>query len=176
MNLLVVDDDFHVIQSIQKNLHWESLYIDHVFSALGSAAAKEIREKYMVDIIICDIEMPQETGLELIKWVRVQGMSAQVIFLTSYAKFEYAQKAISLDSLEYILKPVDYHLLEQTLLQAVLKAKENHTKMAEKFWMALVSGDLSMEDMVSENIGEKVRRFYVNETIFLPVVFQSEKS
>ena len=175
MNLLVVDDDFHVIQSIQKNLHWESLYIDHVFSALGSAAAKEILEKYMVDIIICDIEMPQETGLELIKWVRVQGMSAQVIFLTSYAKFEYAQKAISLDSLEYILKPVDYQLLEQTLSQAVLKAKENHTKMAEKFWMALVSGDFSMEDMVSENMGEKVRRFYVNETIFLPVVFQSEK-
>ena len=99
MNLLIVDDDLHVIEGIERNLDWERLHIDQAFQALGVPAAKKVLASNPIDVMICDIEMPQETGLDLLEWIREEGFPIQAIFLTSYAKFEYEQRAIKLESL-----------------------------------------------------------------------------
>ena len=48
--------------------------------------------------------MGKESGLDLVEWARRQGSGAKVIFLTSYADFSYAQKAVTLQSFDYLLK------------------------------------------------------------------------
>lgn len=58
MNLLIVDDDLHVIEGIKRNLDWELLPIDHAFQALGVPAAKKSLSANQIDVMICDIEMP----------------------------------------------------------------------------------------------------------------------
>ena len=78
-----------------------------------------------IDIIISDIVMPQGTGFDFIQWVRDGGYEVQVIFLTSYAEFDYAKRAISLESVEYLLKPVDYIKLEEAVGRAVSNVKKN---------------------------------------------------
>ena len=52
--------------------------------------------------------MPAATGFDLVQWVREQNFRIQVIFLTSYAEFDYARRAIQLESVEYLLKPIDF--------------------------------------------------------------------
>lgn len=188
MKLLIVEDDAHVIRGIQQNMDWERLGITQVCPALGSMAARKILEEGNVDVMICDIEMPQETGLDLLEWIRRERMNVQTVFLTSYAKFEYAQRAIKLDSIEYILKPVDYGQLEKALALAVEKAwkyrqsevwKENHHYWEQNrenvtgyFWKEVLRGKLKGEtDAISRRI-EESGLSYVKDSVFLPVVLQ----
>lgn len=51
MKLLIVDDDLHVIEGIRRNIKWEDLKIDQIYSAAGVAAAKRILKNNSVDII-----------------------------------------------------------------------------------------------------------------------------
>ena len=106
MNLLIIDDEKYVIESIRQNVDWEKTGIDRVYSATAVRQAEHIMESVPIEIVLCDILMPQCTGLELIEHFRKLGYEMQVVFLTSYARFEYAQKAITLDSVDYLLKPV----------------------------------------------------------------------
>ena len=108
MNLLLVDDEEYMIESIKKNVDWKDFGIDAVYTAFSVKQAQMIMEMADVDVIISDIVMPQESGFDLIEWVRSKGYRMSVIFLTSYAEFDYARRAIALDSVEYLLKPVDF--------------------------------------------------------------------
>ena len=45
--------------------------------------------------MLCDIDMPQGSGLELLEWLRNHEIQIECIFLSSYANFAYAQKALS---------------------------------------------------------------------------------
>lgn len=76
-------------------------------------------------MLISDIEMPQGSGLELLAWVRQEGYTIQTIFLTNFADFHYAQKAIELQSFEYYLKPIEIDKLEFSILKAIKKVKAN---------------------------------------------------
>lgn len=125
MTILVVDDDAHMVRSIQKNVVWEALGIDTVYTANSVRQAKNVLETSEVDVLLCDIEMPQESGLDLLEWVRGADMDLEALFLTSYANFDYAQRAISLNSIEYFLKPVDYQKLTEGLKRAIAKVLDN---------------------------------------------------
>ena len=54
--------------------------------------------------MVCDIEAPGGTGLDLLRWVRENGYGTENIFLTNYDSFAFASEAIKLDCVEYILK------------------------------------------------------------------------
>lgn len=124
MNALLVDDDQYIVQGIKKRIRWEELGIGHVYVAYNIRQAKELILEVPVEILVCDIEMPQGSGLDLLAWIRERAYPMQTIFLTSYAQFEYARRAIELKSLNYYLKPVDYEKLEQGIREAVDRAQE----------------------------------------------------
>ena len=61
-----------------------------------------------------DIEMPGESGLQLLEWVRNEQMDIACIFLTAHADFTYAKTAMRLDSVDYILQPASYTQIEES--------------------------------------------------------------
>ncbi len=124
MKLLLVDDDDYIIQSLKERLPWEELGIRQVYTANNIRQAKELLAGVPIEIMICDIELPQGSGLELLAWIREQKYELQAIFLTSYAQFDYARKAIELRSLNYYLKPIDYGKLTLGVQEAVRRAGE----------------------------------------------------
>lgn len=182
MKLLIVDDDLHVIEGIRRNIKWEDLKIDQIYSAAGVAAAKRILKNNSVDIIISDIEMPQETGVDLLKWITQTQMESQMIFLTCHASFEYAQTAISFNVLDYILKPVDYRKLEFAIANAVdfcLKNKQqnewkennehwvkNRQNVVSYFWHRILHG-ACVEEVETSGLQ------YIKKMLFLPIVIQN---
>lgn len=175
MNLLIIDDEKYVIESIRQNVDWEKTGIDHVYSATLVRQAEHIMENIPIEIVLCDIVMPQCTGLELIKHFREQGYEMQVIFLTSYARFEYAQKAITLDSVDYLLKPVDFNLLTETLRKARDKAEsiqgfrqyqkkqDDHTERSMD----------RIKKYIDEHFQEDIRREDLAELVYLNVDYMS---
>ena len=111
MKLLLVDDERYVIESIKKNICWERTGITEIYTAFTMKQAQEIITAVKMDIIISDIVMPAATGFDLVQWVREQNFRIQVIFLTSYAEFDYARRAIQLESVEYLRYSVGYNVV-----------------------------------------------------------------
>ncbi|MBB6729861.1 response regulator transcription factor [Cohnella zeiphila] len=154
MNALVVDDDFYVVTALEKKIDWESLRIETVYTAHNVAQAREILRNHPVHILISDIEMPQGSGLELLAWIREERYDVQAILLTNYADFNYAQKAIELQSFEYFLKPIEFDKLMLIIQKAVARANEqmnreqavqegyywkrSRAKRLEHFWRGLI--------------------------------------
>lgn len=189
MNVLLVDDDFYVIAALQKRIDWESLHIDTVYTANNVAQAREIIEKHSIQILISDIEMPQGSGLELLAWIREGNYSIQTILLTNYADFNYAQKAIELQSFEYFLKPIEFDKLMLIIHKAVTQAKEqqrnekaiqggyfwqkNQAKILEHFWRKLVSGSTSFPIKLADitlAIEEQNLSYQMSDTL-QPLIF-----
>lgn len=124
MNVLLVDDDRYIIKALLEKVNWDKLDIQEVFSANNMRQAQEIIKTHPVDLLISDIEMPQGSGLQLLSWVRQENYELQTIFLTNYADFNYAQKAIELQSFEYYLKPIEFDKLELIIHKALQKIKQ----------------------------------------------------
>lgn len=124
MNILIVDDDRFVITALRKKIAWDQLGITGIFTAGNIYQAQEIFKSGKIDILLSDIEMPGGSGLELLSWLRQEHYEVQAIFLTNYANFNYAQKAIALQSFEYYLKPIEYDKLSLILQKAVQKVYE----------------------------------------------------
>lgn len=155
MNVLLVDDDYYVVAALQKRIDWAALNIETVYTANNVAQAREIVENYSVQILISDIEMPQGSGLSLLAWIRENHYPIQTILLTNYADFNYAQKAIELQSFEYFLKPIEFDKLMLIIQKAIVRANEqqhnekaiqegyywqkNQSKNLEHFWRRIVS-------------------------------------
>lgn len=138
MNILLVDDEIYAVEAIREMVNWEALGIKEIYTAYSMKQAQQVLEENQVDILLSDIEMPRGSGLDLLAWVREKELPIVPIFLTSYAKFSYANQAIRLDTFDYVLKPVEPKELEKILYKAVQKVEENirkkdESKLAE-FW------------------------------------------
>lgn len=93
MNVLAVDDQINVLNGLMVGVQWKKLGIDQVYKAGNAAEAKRILRACTVDILMSDIEMPGESGLQLLEWVRNEQMDIACIFLTAHADFTYAKTA-----------------------------------------------------------------------------------
>jgi len=128
MTVLIVDDQMTVLNGLLNGIHFSELGFDDVMTATSAVEAKEIINHKDVDIILSDIEMPGENGLELIKWVADYHPDILRILLTSHAKFTYAKESIKSGCFDYIVQPAPYHEIEESLERAIAKYYQNQKK------------------------------------------------
>ncbi len=121
MNILVVDDQKYVIDGLKKGIDFQKLGLKEAYFAYSAFEAKKIIRKHSIDILLCDIEMPYENGLQLLEWIRKHEYGMECIFLTAHADFDYARSAMTLGSFEYILQPARYQDIEECLLRVIQK-------------------------------------------------------
>jgi two-component system, response regulator YesN len=138
LHVLIVDDERYMAESVRADVNWETFGVDGVFLAFSIRQAKEVFAKQRIDIMLCDIEMPQGSGLELLHWVKEHSPKTECVFLTCHADFKYAQEAMQLGSLDYLLKPIPPAELNKAVRKAVDKVNKDH-KLLEysqlgEFW------------------------------------------
>ena len=124
MNVLIVDDQPEVVESMYTGVNWSAVGADHVFTACSVKEAQHIFEQQRIDILLCDIEMPPTNGFALLRWVQEHFAGVVCIFLTAHAEFEYAQEAVKLGSFDYILQPAPYAEIEAAVERAAGKVRE----------------------------------------------------
>lgn len=146
ISLLIVDDDIHAVEGIKTTTDWAGLGVATVYTAYSMKQAQQVLEGNPVDIMLCDIKMPKGSGLDLLQWVREQGRDVENIFLTSHASFTYARQAISLDSMDYLLKPVSRDNLETALRRSVDKVHDKWRRQ-EKLELAQYWSDVESQHM-----------------------------
>ena len=119
ISLLIVDDEPIVVDSMLLAVNYNSFHIDNVYSANSMSEAQPLMRTNHIDIALCDIEMPGGSGLELIQWINTSYPNTVTIILSAHNEFEFAQRAVSLQCLDYILKPVTADVMSTVLNKAV---------------------------------------------------------
>ena len=115
-SVLIVDDEMLIREGLRRHLDWATLDMEVIGVADGAERALEIARRRAPDILITDICMRSKTGFDLIEDLLELGLSPQVILISSYNDFSYAQRAVRLNVVrEYILKPVDTDALSALL-------------------------------------------------------------
>jgi len=113
-NCMVVDDEAVSRKIVQKFIENTSfLSLQHVSE--NAIEANNFLQENQVDILFLDVEMPEMTGMELLK---VLDRNIEVILITSNK--EYAVEAFDESVTDYLVKPIDY----SRFLKAVNKVKE----------------------------------------------------
>lgn len=155
MNVLIVDDQKAIVESLREGIRWEELGVEKVYTACSAREAKLVLVNFPVDVMLSDIEMPEEDGLELCQWAKERLPALECIFLTSHADFSYAREAIRLGSFDYILQPVRYEEVEAVLRKAEGKIRENQSVRQLQNTRKLV---VEQRDTILEAICMKLRQ------------------
>lgn len=119
MKLLIVDDIPSVVEGMYVGILWENLGFQEVFTAYNALEAKSVLRRTTIDVMLCDIQMPVESGLELYQWTQHQGMEIRTIFLTSHAEFEYVSRVLKMGGFDYIVQPASYADIYSSVQRAV---------------------------------------------------------
>ncbi len=126
MKILLVDDEQISIDAMLVGINWQDCGIEKVLYATNLTDAKEVFIACHPDLILLDIEMPGENGLEFLSWVRnVQKKKVPCAILTCHPQFDYAVEALHLDADDYVLKPVEYSKLEDLVCRMVKKLENS---------------------------------------------------
>lgn len=124
MVVLVVDDQPDVVSGILSGVNWKRLRVEKPLGAQSGEEARAILTREQVDILLCDIEMPAESGLELFAWVQEHKSEVKCIFLTAHADFSYAQQALKLGAADYLLQPASYSSIEAAIFRVAEGLRE----------------------------------------------------
>ncbi len=104
--LIFADDEALVRNNIAKLIDWNKCGFELIECCANGHELLEAVEKETPDLVITDINMPFLTGIEAAQRIKRDFPTVKIAFLTGYNDFNYAQKAIDLKVVKYILKPV----------------------------------------------------------------------
>ena len=129
MNLMIVEDEIRILNSLANNIPWDRHGIEVVGLAENGLEALAIAERRMPEIVLLDIEMPEMDGLAFAEAVLAREPRTRLVILSGHDDFQYAQRAIELGAVKYLLKPAG----EDDILRTVLEvAEEIRRELSER--------------------------------------------
>ena len=163
LKVIIADDEARVCSLIKMLIDWEGLGLTLSGTAASGIEALELIEQCEPDILITDIRMPGCSGLELIEKAKQLLPQLEIIIISGYAHFEYAQNAIQYGVSNYLLKPINQQQLADTLhklgarcrgrqqmsseMEELRKSsRENTQRLQNRMLQDLLSGSLRGSD------------------------------
>ncbi len=163
--VIVVDDDVSILR-ILKQLLKDKGY--NVFAASDGKEAIELISVNDFDLVITDLMMPENNGLEVLRKAKEKNPKTQVIMITGFATLDSAIEALKLGAFDYIRKPFKLAEFDVTIRNAVDKIhliksnemllkhlKESHKRLQEtvKNSVSVIEKDIEALD-TTEGDGE----------------------
>lgn len=104
--VFLIDDEPWAMVTLELLIDWQSLGFEIAGKIDNTRTAWEQILRQKPDVIITDIRMPGLSGLELLSRIREAALPVEVVLVSAFADFAYAQEAIGKGAFEYLLKPV----------------------------------------------------------------------
>jgi len=123
--LLIADDEPWLRKRLMLTIDWESMGVTELYEAEDGAEAFMLATEHEPDIIITDIDMPELTGIDLMRTLNESALSPQIILISGYNEFEYARSAIQFGAVDYLLKPVDEEELKRIICKCIATLEQN---------------------------------------------------
>lgn len=118
MYILIVDDEYYARKATVKIVkEWDDRV--EIEEAENGQDALEAVTRRMPDLLLVDVRMPEMDGIELCRRLRALSEDVDIVIISGYADFSYAQQAIHFRVEQYILKPV----FPQSLCEALERSR-----------------------------------------------------
>ena len=166
IKILYVEDD----EIARENgIEYLENYFEHIYEASDAIKALQLYEKHKPDIIITDIQMPKLNGLELVKRIRQKDKKTQIIIITAFCDKDYLLKAIELQLVKYLIKPVKEKEFEEALFLCVNSLQEDNSNIVKL-------DENSYFDTFNKNlvINNEIIKLRTKELIFLELLIKNK--
>lgn len=131
LKIIIVDDEPKVRKGVSALI---KLYPEKYELAGCCATVEEVTEalvRDVPDVIITDIRMPGQDGLEMIGYLKHRYQNLEFVVLSGYNEFDYARKALQLQVFDFLLKPLKQEDLYRVLDAIAAKRMEDRVGKAE---------------------------------------------
>lgn len=118
--ILVVDDDNAHRGMLRTMLRSWGFTVEEASD--GEDAVELVREKYF-DVVLTDVRMARMDGINALKSMLAFNPSLPVILMTAYSSVETAVDALRIGAYDYLVKPLDFDLLKETLEQGIERSR-----------------------------------------------------
>lgn len=157
-HILIVENDTTFAVMLQT---WLSKKKFSVASVSGIAAAKKTLIESSVDLVLCDLRLPDGDGIDLLEWVSNRNVNVPLIVMTSYAAIPSAVQAMKLGARDYISKPVN----PEDLLQKINEVFNAGVRTGKQI---PVSESVPEETNYLEGQSEAARQLYTYVKLVAP--------
>lgn len=106
MKILIVDDD-PMVAHINLKFANKAGYED-VDTAADIESAKERLKQGDIDLVLLDVYLPTGKGTEILKWIRQENLSTDVILITADRSSETVEESMNFGAVDYLIKPFDF--------------------------------------------------------------------
>ena len=144
-------------------------FFEQIYAASDAIVALQLYEKYQPDIIITDIQMPKLNGLEFVKRIREKDKKTQIIIITAFCDKDYLLKAIELQLVKYLVKPVKEKEFEEALFLCVNSLQEDNSnivKLDENSYFDTFNKNLVIKD--------EIIKLRAKEILFLELLIKNK--
>jgi DNA-binding NtrC family response regulator len=115
-SLLVVDDDRHIQNAMADYLR----SLGHrTETASTCSEAIERMEEFPFEVVVCDVNLPDSDGFQLLQWARENSSDTAIVMLTGFGTIESAVEAIRMGAFDYLTKPVIDEELKFSIERAI---------------------------------------------------------
>ena len=143
IKIILVDDEVSSRNALCNYFPWNRIGFEVVDQFSDGQLALDYVRRHTVDVIFCDIIMPNMDGLLLAQTIYQEKLSCKIVFLSAYKKFDYAQQALKYGVRNYLVKPAKYKELVEVFqrLKLEMDEEQEHSELQEE--MPFQKGSIS---------------------------------
>jgi two-component system response regulator HydG len=146
--LVVDDDDSHctILQALLRGWGY-----DVALACSGRAALERVLE-HVFDLVLCDVRMAEMDGIETLREIKALNPAIPVLIMTAFSSVETAVEALKTGAQDYLIKPLDFDRLQETLLRSLAHTRNRTVRApsvsASQFGM--IGESPAMRQLLSE--------------------------
>jgi two-component system, NtrC family, response regulator PilR len=146
MNLLIVDDEVSLRDFLEIVFEGEGARVE---TAESVTAARELLKRFDPDVVLCDLMLPDGSGLDLLREVKPRKEHVSFIMITAFTSTRSAVEALKAGAFDYIAKPFDIEelkiIVRKAVKQQALEEENLHLRSAleTRFTFANIIGKSS---------------------------------
>ena len=129
-SILIIDDDPYIVNLLEKYFQREGY---KVFNSFKGKPAIKLLQKEVVDVVVCDIRLPDINGRELLPFIRQISPDTAVVMITAYAEIKAAVETIKAGAFDYVTKPIYPEEISNIIKRAIQRRTGNQEKTDDMF-------------------------------------------
>jgi DNA-binding NtrC family response regulator len=146
--VLIIDDNMNMCETLADILE-EKGY--EVVTAKTAREGVQAAGESFFNVHLIDVNLPDKTGIELLKSFKITYPYRINIMITATATLKYAVDALNIGANAYILKPIDFPTLEQTMKECLRKQQPTLKAMEERLTEFIASTATETKVHLEEN-------------------------
>ncbi len=126
--ILIIDDELKLLKLLGMIISNEGY---EVFQASSARSALNMLTKHPVDLVLCDVRLPDAFGVDLVKEIKAKYPHIEIILMTAYGNIPDGVQAMRNGAYDYIVKGDDNEKIIPLVSQALEKVKENRKNVQQ---------------------------------------------